>query len=1044
MPQFFINRPNFAFVVAIFICLAGLLALPSLPVSQYPNVAPPQIMIYATYPGASATILNETVTSLIEEELNGAKGLLYYESSSSSNGVAEINVTFEPGTDPDLAQVDVQNRLKRAEARLPQPVLQQGLQVEQASSNFLLMYALTYKDGDKDPVGLADYMARNINNEIRRIPGVGRVQMFAAERAMRIWVDPASLLGYNLSIDDVNRAIAAQNVQVPAGSFGEQPSTQQQELTASLMVQGTLQSAEEFGNIVLRANPDGSTVRLNDVARVEMGREEYRFSSRLNGQPAAAAAVQLTSEANAIATATAVKERMQELAQMFPEDIEYAIPYDTSVFVNVAIKKVVVTLIEAIILVFLVMFLFLQNIRYTLIPTLVVPVCLLGTFAVMSMLGFSINMMTMFGMVLAIGILVDDAIVVVENVERIMAEEGLSPKEATRKAMKQITGAIVGITMVLSAVFFPLAFMGGSVGVIYQQFSLSLAVSILFSGFLALSMTPALCATMLKQIPKGQHAEKKGFFGWFNRRFSGMTRSYQRTTGSLVKRSGRVMLLYVAIVAVLAFSYLRLPEAFLPTEDQGFMIVDIQMAPGATSPRTQKAVEAMEEHFMSRPSVENVTSVMGFSFSGMGQNAALAFPTMVDWSERGADESVQAETLRANQTLASVEDGTIFAVEPPAITGLGTSGGFALRLQDRAALGRDAMVAARNELLQKANSSPVIAYAMMEGLEDAPQLRLHIDRQKAETLGVSFGAISSTLSSAFGSALINEFTNFGRMQKVIVQADVDSRMTPEDITRLYVPNHWGDQVPLSSFVEMEWENGPVQFVRYNGYPAFKITGAAAPGYSSGAAMAEIERLVGELPRGVGFEWTGLSFQEKMAGAQAPILLSLALLVVFLLLVALYESWAIPLSVILIVPIGALGAVLAVTLLGMPNDVYFKVGLITIIGLAAKNAILIIEFAKDLYAEGRTLTEAAVEAARLRFRPIIMTSLAFMLGVLPLAIATGAGAASQRAIGTGVIGGMLTATILGVLFIPVFFVWILSRTKKGRADSAVLEAERVES
>ncbi|WP_185268204.1 efflux RND transporter permease subunit [Halopseudomonas xiamenensis] len=1035
MPQFFINRPNFAFVVAIFICLAGLLAIPSLPVAQYPNVAPPQIMIYATYPGASATILNETVTSLIEEELNGAKGLLYYESSSSSNGMAEINVTFEPGTDPDLAQVDVQNRLKRAEARLPQPVLQQGLQVEQASSNFLMIYALSYKDGDKDPVGLADYAARNINNEIRRLPGVGRVQMFSSERAMRVWVDPSRLVGYGLSVDDVNRAIAAQNVQVPAGSFGEQPGTSEQELTATLIVQGTLETAEEFADIVLRANPDGSTVRLGDVARVEMGREEYRFSSRLNGQPAAAAAVQLTSDANAIATAKAVKQRLHELSALFPEDMEYSTPYDTSIFVNVAIKKVVATLAEAVVLVFLVMFLFLQNFRYTLIPTIVVPVCLLGTFAVMSVLGFSVNMMTMFGMVLAIGILVDDAIVVVENVERIMAEEGLSPKEATRKAMKQITGAIVGITMVLSAVFFPLAFMGGSVGVIYQQFSLSLAVSILFSGFLALSMTPALCVTLLKPIAKGAHAEKKGFFGWFNRRFGSLTNGYQRTTGGLVRRSGSFMLVYLVIVAALAFSFLRLPEAFLPAEDQGYMIVDVQLPPGATTPRTEKTVEAMEEHFLSQPSVAGIVSVMGFSFSGMGQNAALAFPTLVDWSERGKDQSVQAETQRANQSLAGVADGTIFAVQPPSVDGLGTSGGFALRLQDRGGLGREAMLAARNELLQKANSSPVIAYAMMEGLEDAPQLRLHIDRQKAETLGVGFDAISSTLSSAFGSALINEFTNFGRMQKVVVQADVDNRMTPEDITRLYVPNHQGEQVPLSAFVEMEWENGPVQFVRYNGYPAFKISGDAAPGYSSGAAMAEIERIVSELPHGVGYEWTGLSFQERLAGAQAPMLLGLALLVVFLLLVALYESWAIPLSVILIVPIGALGAVLAVTLLGMPNDVYFKVGLITIIGLAAKNAILIVEFAKDLYAEGRSLTEAAVEAARLRFRPIIMTSLAFMLGVLPLAIATGAGAASQRAIGTGVIGGMLTATALGVLFVPVFFVWILSRRKQERQAAA---------
>ena len=1034
MPQFFINRPNFAFVVAIFICLAGLLAIPSLPVAQYPNVAPPQIMIYATYPGASATILNETVTSLIEEELNGAKGLLYYESSSSSNGMAEISITFEPGTDPDMAQVDVQNRIKRAEPRLPQPVLQQGLHVEQASSNFLLIYALSYKDGDKDPVGLADYAARNINNEIRRLPGVGRVQLFASERAMRVWIDPSKLVGYDLSINDVNRAIAAQNVQVPAGSFGEQPGSSEQELTATLIVQGTLETPQEFADIVLRANPDGSAVRLGDVARVEMGREEYRFSSRLNGRPAAAAAVQLTSDANAIATATAVKERLEELSALFPADMEYSIPYDTSIFVDVAIKKVVATLFEAILLVFLVMFLFLQNLRYTLIPTLVVPVCLLGTFAVMSVLGFSVNMMTMFGMVLAIGILVDDAIVVVENVERIMAEEGLPPKEATRKAMKQITGAIVGITLVLSAVFFPLAFMGGSVGVIYEQFSLSLAVSILFSGFLALSMTPALCVTLLKPNPNG-HIEKKGFFGWFNRRFSRLTQGYQRTTGSLVRRSGRFMLVYVAIVGVLAFSYLRLPEAFLPDEDQGFMIVDVQLPPGATTPRTEKTVAAMEDHFLSRPSVDSIVSVMGFSFSGMGQNAALAFPTLKDWAERGPAESVAAEAQLANQTLAGIADGNIFAVQPPSISGLGTSGGFALRLQDRGGLGREALLGARNELLQKANSSPIIAYAMVEGLEDAPQLRLHIDRQKAETLGVGFDAIASTLSSAFGSAMINEFTNHGRMQKVVVQADVDNRMTPEDAMRLYVPNRLGEQVPLSAFVELEWENGPVQFVRYNGYPAFKISGDAAPGYSSGAAMAEIERIISELPHGVGYEWTGLSFQEKVAGAQAPMLLALSLIVVFLLLVALYESWAIPLSVILIVPIGALGAVLAVTLLNMPNDVYFKVGLITIIGLAAKNAILIIEFAKDLYAEGKSLTDAAVEAARLRFRPIIMTSLAFMLGVMPLALATGAGAASQRAIGTGVIGGMLAATALGVLFIPVFFVWILSRRKQERLAAA---------
>ena len=1035
MPYFFIRRPNFAWVIAIFIILAGLLAMRSLPVAQYPNVAPPQILISATYPGASAEVINDSVTSLIEEELNGAKGMLYYESSSSSSGVAEVNAIFEPGTNPDLAQVDIQNRLKRVESRLPAAVTRQGLQVEQANSGFLMIFALTYNTQGKDEVGLADYAARNVNNEIRRVPGVGRVQMFAAERALRIWIDPAKLVGFGMSVADVDRAIAAQNAQVSGGSIGEQPSPNGQEISASIMVQGQLASVEEFSRIVLRANADGSSVRLSDVARVEMGRADYRMSSRLNGKPAAGVAVQLAPGANALKTAEGVKARLKELSVGFPKDISYTVPYDTSKFVEVAIKKVLFTLGEAIVLVFLVMLLFLQNIRYTLIPTIVVPICLLGTLAVMWPLGFSVNMMTMFGMVLAIGILVDDAIVVVENVERLMAEEGLSPTEATVKAMKQISGAIVGITLVLAAVFLPLAFMSGSVGVIYRQFSVSLAISILFSGFLALTLTPALCATLLKPIPKGHHIQRKGLFGWFNRQFGRLTNGYSATNARLVARSGRMMLVFVGLVAALGFAYTRLPSAFLPTEDQGYVMTDVQLPPGATYQRTLATTQEMEGYFQSRPAVSDIMSLQGFSFSGQGQNAGLAFVMFKDWAERSSEESAMAEADQANGALRSVKDGTLFSVVPPPIEGLGTSGGFALRLQDRGGLGREALLAANEQLMAKVYQTPVFAYVMVEGLKDAPQLDVRVDRDKAEALGVSFDAVNAALSTAYGSSLVNEFPNQGRMQRVIVQAKPESRATPESLGKLHVPNRAGKLVALEAFTEVSWKQGPVQVVRYNGYPSIKLIGDVAPGRSTGEAMAEIERLVGELPAGIGFEWTGLSYQEKQAGSQAPMLLALALLVVFLVLVALYESWSIPLSVLLIVPIGALGAVAAVMLVGMPNDVYFKVGLVTIIGLAAKNAILIIEFAKDLHAEGKSLVDSAIEAARLRFRPIVMTSLAFMLGVVPLAIATGAGATSQRAIGTGVLGGMLSATLLGVLFVPVFFVWVLSVFKRRKKPQA---------
>ncbi|WDP90368.1 MAG: multidrug efflux RND transporter permease subunit [Desulfobacter sp.] len=1027
MSEFFINRPNFAWVVAIFICLAGALAIPSLPVEKYPQVAPPQITIQAVYPGASATVLNDSVISLIEEELNGAKGLLYYESTSSSNGLGDITVTFQPGTDPALAQVDVQNRIKKAESRLPEAVKQQGLQVEQANAGFLVIYCISYKDKntDKDPQALADFMARNINNEIRRVPGVGKVQFFASESAMRVWVNPEKLLKYDLSLADVNAAISTQNVQVPAGSFGDRPGTGTQEIMASFALQGTLTTPEEFGRIVLRADENGAIVRLSDVSRIEIGSQSYNFDSRINGVPGSCAAVQLAPGANALDTVKGVKQRLEELSATLPADMEISVPYDTSKFVAVAIEKVLHTLAEAVVLVFIVILLFLQNFRYTLIPTIVVPVCLLGTFAMMWALGFSVNMMTMFAMVLAIGILVDDAIVVVENVERTMAEEGLSPKAATRKSMKQISGAVVGITLVLSAVFFPLAFMDGSVGIIYRQFSMVMAISIIISGFLALTMTPALCATMLKPVSRGQSHTKSGFFGVFNRVFNTLTGRYAKLATGLVGRSWRVMFIYAALAGFLGYTYLGLPQSFVPAEDQGTLLVNVQLPPNAAYGRTLEVTQKMEDYLMSRPAMESVISVIGFSFSGMGQNAALAFPSLKDWSQRGQGQSAADEALAANIFLHGNKDGVAFAVNPPPVDGLGNAGGFSLRLQDRIGLGREKLSQALNQVLGQANQNPAIAYAMVEGLPDAPQLRLAVDRQKAEALGVSFSAVSTVVSTAFGSAMINDYVNRGRVQKVVVQADADSRLTPESVDQIYVPNTRGEQVPLSAFTRVSWERGPVQVVRYNGFPCFRIAGDAAPGYSTGQAMAEMEKIVSNLPAGIGYEWTGLSFQEKFAGAQAPKLFGLALLVVFLLLVALYESWSIPFSVMLIVPIGALGAVLATKHMGMANDVYFKVGLITIIGLSAKNAILIAEFAKELVEQGHSLAQAAVMSAKTRFRPIIMTSMAFVLGVVPLATATGAGAASQRAIGTGVIGGMLAATLLGVLFAPVFFVWVLS-------------------
>ena len=1030
MPQFFIDRPIFAWVVSLFILLAGLLAIPNMPVAQYPDVAPPAITITATYPGASAKEVAESVTSIIEDELNGAKGLLYYESVSDSYGQAQITATFAPGTDPDLAQVDVQNRVSNVSAQLPGAVTQQGIQYEQTSAGFLLIVTLSSTDGSLDQTALADYITRNIKNPVSRVPGVGQFQLFAAPRAMRIWIDPDKLVGYNLSASDVNAAISRQNVLISAGSMGAPPNPDSQRSTATVIVNGQLSTVEAFGNIVLRANTDGSSVRLRDVARIEVGADNYQFGARLNGKPTAAFAIVLSPDANALATAEGVRAEMESLSQYFPGNITYDIPYDTAPYVKVSIEQVLHTLAEAMVLVFLVMFLFLQNVRYTLIPALVVPVAMLGAFAVMLALGFSINVLTMFAMVLAIGILVDDAIVVVENVERIMATEGLPPKEATKKAMPQISGAIVGITLVLVTVFLPLAFMSGSVGVIYRQFSVAMAVSIFFSAFLALTFTPALCATILKPIPKGHHVDKKGFFGWFNRKFDATTHGYQNWVSRILHKGGRMMLFFVLLVVLLGWLYFRLPSSFLPEEDQGYVVSNIELPAGASANRTIDVIEQVEQYFMGLPQVENIITVQGFSFNGNGLNAAIAFSTLKDFSERkGPGDSAGAIAFAAFQKqLMGIHDAQVFTLVPPAISSLGNASGFDFRLQDRANAGTEALAQATAQLMGEAMKSPVLSQVRITGLGAGPQLNLTIDRDKAAALSVDFDAAATLISTALGSAYIDKFPNMGRMQNIWVQAEARHRMQVDDILKMNVRNNEGGMVPLSSFVTAKWTEGPVQVVRYNSYESMRIGGDAAPGYSTGEAMAEMERLVGQLPAGFGYEWNGLSYQERQAGNQAPILMGLSLLVVFLVLAALYESWAIPLSVMLVVPLGMLGAVALVSVLGMSNDVYFQVGMVTVIGLAAKNAILIVEFAKDQYARGMGLYEATVEAARLRFRPILMTSLAFILGVIPLAIATGAGAASQRAVGIGVLGGMLAATPFAVIFVPTFFVVVLSLFK----------------
>lgn len=1025
MASFFIDRPIFAWVVALFISVAGIISITQSPVAYYPPLAPPVISVGGVYPGASPSLVDETVISIIENELNSVSNLLYMESSSESYGSFRINLTFALGTDPDLAQVEVQNQLARATPRLPQVVTQQAIRVDKTFGNFMMIAIVTSEDPALDEVALGDYVARFIRPEIQRITGVGDALLFGTERAMRIWLDMDKLVGYNLTPEDVTAALASQNVQISSGTLGDRPNPLDQQITASVVTQGQLTEVEDFENVILRANVDGSKLRLKDVARVELGAQQYTRIARNDSRAAVGVGIQSAPGSNVVETARLIRERMDELSRFMPEGVSVHIPVDNTRFVDIAIQKVVMTLIEAIVLVFAVMLLFLQNIRYTLIPTLVVPVALLGTFAVLFALGFSINVLTMFAMVLVIGILVDDAIVVVENVERLMAQEGLAPREATIKAMRQITGAIIGITVVLVSVFIPMAFFSGTVGNLYRQFAVTMAVSILFSAFLALSLTPALCASLLKPVDKEHDSKKGAFYRWFNRYFNRSAIAYQGMVGKVVSRTGRMMVLYLLIIAVVAVLFARLPTAFLPDEDQGALFVAMQMAPGATVAQSLEVVNQVEEYLMAQPEVMNVSVVVGINAFTSGQNAANAFVTLTPWDERkGKEHSAQAVAARIQAALSNVRGGMVIPLTPPSIPELGSGSGFSFRLQDRGGLGVEALAEARDKLMALAANEPAIGSMRIEAAMDAPELHLDIDRDLAYALGVDLTKINTLLASAVGTRYVNDFPNQGRMQRVVVQADMHHRMQPEQLLAMRVRNDQGEMVPLSAFITTRWETGPVMVTRYNGYPAVRMAGTAAPGYSTGEAMAALERLmVEEMPRQINLAWHAASREEKASQGQMPLLLGLSMLAVFLCLAALYESWSIPFAVMLVVPLGVLGSVLGASLAGMANDVYFKVGLIAIIGLSAKNAILIIEFARSLQQEGKGLLEATLTACRLRYRPILMTSLAFTAGVLPLVFATGAGSAGQRSVGTGVMGGMISATVLAIFLVPVFFIVI---------------------
>ena len=1015
--KFFIDRPIFAWVIALIILLAGGLALRSLPVASYPSVAPPALSVTLSYPGASAQVVEETSVALIEQELNGIEHLLYMESASEL-GLGTITLTFEAGTNLDAASVETQNRIKRAEARLPDDVRRVGVTVAKAARNYLMFIALISPDKSMDNVALGSYTAASVLESIRRVPGVGEAVLFGTEYSMRLWLKPEKLHSYNLSPGDVSAAVRAQNTQMAIGELGQLPAAPGQQLNAVIVTPSRLTTAKEFGNIIVRANPDGSTVLVKDVARVELGAQDYSIAARIDGQPAAAIAIRLTPSANALDTAVAVKAKMAELAKSFPKGVDWLIPYDTSEFINISINEVVKTLAEAMVLVFIVIYLFLGSIRATFIPSIVVPVALIGGMVGLYVIGYSINTLTLFAMVLAIGIVVDDAIVVVENVERIMSEEGLSPREATYKAMGQIYGAIIAITLVLCAVFVPMAFFSGSVGAIYRQFSLTLIMTILFSMLMALTLTPALCATLLKH----SLVEHKGFFGWFNRSFTRTTNGYRNWVGMFVRRTGRSLLLYAVILAALGWLFIHLPTSFLPDEDQGYFITVVQLPPGATRERSQEVLSQIEQFYLKQPEVAHAIGVLGFSFFGRGQNAATVFVRLKDWDARpNAESSATSLVKRANMMLYRIKEAMIFAINVPPIPELAATGGFDFRLEDRSGLGRDKLLEVRNMMLGMASKNPMMAGVRPEGQEAGPQLQIDVDRLKARALGIDIANLNDTLQSVLGVSYINDFVRQGRILRVQMQADAENRTTPRQIMRIPVRNMQGGMVPLSEFAKAHWTAASPKLDRYNGLPAMKISGGPAPGHSTGDAIQAMESIATQLPPGFGFEWSGTSSEERVSGNQAPFLFALSVIAVFLCLAALYESWSIPFAVILVVPIGILGAVLAVTLRGLPNDVYFKVGLVVIIGLAAKNAILIIQFANDLLEQGYELTEATLEACRRRLRPILMTSIAFILGVLPLAISTGAGANGRHAIGTGVMGGMIAATVLAIFLVPVFFV-----------------------
>ncbi|MEI9989129.1 MAG: efflux RND transporter permease subunit [Rhizomicrobium sp.] len=1023
LSQFFIERPVFAWVIAIVIALMGLLAINVLPITQYPTIAPPAVSIVASYPGAAAETVQNSVTQVIEQQLTGVDNLLYFSSSSSSNGQVQITATFAPGTNPDIAQVQVQNKVQQALPILPQEVQQQGVVVLKSQSSFLLVVALYDDSGRYTNIDISDFIASKLQDPLSRVSGVGQTQVFGSPYAMRIWLDPYKLNSYSLTPGDVQNAVLAQNVQVSAGELGAQPTVPGQQLDATVTAQSRLTTPEQFRNIVLKANQAGAIVRLRDVARVELGAQSYSTVSRMNGHPAAGIAIQLAPGANALTTADAVKAKARELAASFPPGVKLAFPLDNTTFIRLSITEVIKTLVEAIFLVVIVMFLFLQHWRTTLIPAIAVPVVLLGTFAVLAAFGYSINTLTMFALVLAIGLLVDDAIVVVENVERLMRDEGLSPKDATKKSMSEITGALIGIALVLSAVFLPMAFFGGSTGVIYRQFSVTIVSAMVLSIIVALVLTPALCATLLAPIPPDAHESRGRFFTWFNDTFDHGRARYREALERFLGWVTPALLIYAGIVVVLVLLFIRLPTAFLPEEDQGTVLTQITLPVGATQARTLAVAKEVEHHFMvdEKANVATTFIVAGFSLAGSGQNSALSFVLLRPWSERsGAKNSAQAIVQRAMGTFMQYRDAQVFALVPPAVQELGQSSGFDVEMEDRGNLGHDGLMTARNQFLALAAKDPLLAGVRPNGLDDTAQLHIDIDQDKASALGLSLADVNNTLNSAWGGLFINDFVDRGRVKQVLMQADAPYRMLPDDLYRWYVRGSSGDMAPFSSFATFKWMLGPAKLERYNGVGSLEIQGSPAPGQSSGAAMDEVQRLFAQLPTGVGLEWTGLSYQERQAGAQTYMLYGISVLVVFLLLAALYESWSIPLSVLLVIPLGIVGAILAASLRGLYNDIYFQVGLLTTMGLSAKNAILIVEFAVDAQKRGVSVRDAALEGARLRLRPILMTSLAFIAGVMPLAVSTGAGAASQNDIGTGVVGGMLTGTALAIFFVPLFY------------------------